>query len=480
MRNLVFLALVSSTALATGAAYAQEGTQNRQTTQEATQQGQQGQQLRAIELVNMPVRTDDNRRTGTVAGVVERGSQQYVVIETDQDRSMVMVELDKLRLRNQQLVVAATDLDDAEDWRDDMQATYTPVPEQERVRLAGMRQQGGQFDQNDDGQYAQNNRNARSGQDAQGAQITVQQQPAQVNVEQQPPQIIVRQAPPTIIVQQPQPEIIVRMPEPQVEVSQNQPQVQIQQPEPEVQTQRAREARVTTQRAQPQVRFERTGDPQVRFQEEQGQPRVRIERMQPGEQQQAYNQRNQQQYGQQDQSGQQFDQSGQQFDQSGQQFDQSGQQYDQQQAYDQQQNQQGQQGQRFDEDRVRQAFEVGEQQPGQQQGEVVARPQQVAASELAGMQVYNSRGEQLGTVDRVLQDPTQRQRHYVLLQTDESFGFEDNQVVLPLERVAMQDNRLVVNGVTEDDLQAMQEDAATLEAYPQAARNEMVNVGGTP
>ncbi len=417
MRNLIFVALLSSTALVPGIVKAQE--ENQQIRQQNGQERPAGeQQVRAIELVSMPVVNDQNRRAGIVAGVVERDQQQYVVIETADDRDMLMVELENVRMQGGQLAVSATSLDNAQPWRDDMQASYTPVPEQEPVTLAAIRQEGQQGMQQ-----------AQGSQQAQGAQITVEQQPAQVMVEQQPPQIIVRQAPPTIIVQQPQPEIIVRMPEPQVAVSQQQPQVQIEQPEPEVQTNQA-QARVSTQQAQPQVRFERTGEPRVQFQEEQGQPRIRIERMQEGQQQQASRQG----------TGQQ---------QAG--------------------------TLRLDQERVRQAFEVGGQQP---QG-ANAQQQQVAASDLAGMQVYNGRGETLGRVDRVLQDPTQRDRHYVLLQTDQSFGFDQNQVILPLERVSMRNNRLVVTGVTESDLQAMQ-DTGNLSAYPQVAQGEMVNVGGTP
>ncbi len=413
MRNLIFAALLSSTALAAGMVQAQENNQQlRQQSGQEQPAGEQDRQVRAIQLVNMPVVNDENRPAGTVAGVVERDQQQYVVIETAQNREMVMVEIENLQLRGRQLAVSATSLGNAQPWRDDMQADYTPVPEQEPVTLAAM-QQGSQG----------------ASQETQGAQITVEQQPAQVMVEQQPPQIIVRQAPPTIIVQQPQPEIIVRMPEPQVAVSQQQPQVQIEQPEPEVETNQA-QAMVSTQQAQPQVRFERTGEPQVQFQEEQGQPAIRVERMQAGEQQASASRQG---------TGQQS----------------------------------GAQG--FDQERVRRSFEVG----GQRQQGANAQPQQVAASELAGMEVHNGRGEVLGRVDRVLQDPTQRDRHYLLIQADQSFGFDQNRAILPLERVSMQNGRIVVSGVTEDDLQAMQ-NTGDLSAYPQVAQGEMVNVGATP
>lgn len=439
MRNLIFAALLSSTALVPGVVQAQEN--NQQLRQQSGQEQRAGErQVRAIELVSMPVVDDQNQRAGTVAGVVERDQQQYVVIETAQERNMVMVEIENVRMQGGQLALSAASLRSGQPWRDDMQSSYTPVPEQEPVTLAAM-QQGGQG----------------ASQETQGALITVEQQPAQVMVEQQPPQIIVRQAPPTIIVQQPQPEIIVRMPEPQVSVNQQQPQVQIEQPEPEVQTNQA-QAMVSTQQAQPQVTFERTGEPQVQFQEEQGQPKIRVERMQAGQQQAAQRRDGQQQSGSTQQAAGQR---------------QAAQQSGQQQQAGQEQQQAGAQG--FDQERVRQAFEVG----GQQQQGASGQRQQVAASDLAGMQVYNGRGETLGRVDRVLQDPTQRDRHYLLMQTDQSFGFDQNQAILPLERVSMQDNRLVVSGVTESDLEAMQV-SGDLSAYPQVAQGEMVNVGATP
>jgi ribosomal 30S subunit maturation factor RimM len=454
MRNIVFAALVS-TALAPLTALAQDDTQSQsqqqprvQGLQDATQSGQQSgaQQLRAVELMDRQVITPQDEQAGSIVGVVQNNQQQFVVVELRADQTRVLVPVERMQVQGQQLVLSGDDLRGARQWQDDMQATYTPVPEQETIRLASAsrsgQQQQAQSGQQTTQQTTQQQQTAQT--DQGGAQILVEQQPAQVNVQQQPPQIIVRQAPPTIIVQQPQPEIIVRMPEPQVSVAQQQPEVRVEQAQPQVQTNQP-QAMVSTEQAQPQVSFERTGEPQVQFQEEQGQPQIRIERMAANES------------GQQQQAGQK-----------------SQQQASQQQASNQGSQQQS--GSGFNRERIRQAFGVGQQQ--QQQGQA-GQPQQVAASDLSGMQVYGSDGQAVGTVSRVLRDPTQQEKHYVLLQFSNEAEFGASQVVLPLERLAMQDNKLMVRGVTEQDLQAMETNISA-QSFPQVAQDQMINIGGTP
>jgi hypothetical protein len=85
----------------------------------------------------------------------------------------------------------------------------------------------------------------------------------------------------------------------------------------------------------------------------------------------------------------------------------------------------------------------------------------------------------LGKVSRVLQDPTQQDRHYVLLQFNDQAEFGTGQVILPLERLAMQGDKLMVHGVTEQDLQAM-ETNTNAQNFPQVAQDEKINIGGTP
>jgi hypothetical protein len=165
----------------------------------------------------------------------------------------------------------------------------------------------------------------QDGQDAEGADIVVQQQPPEIAIDQTAPEVTVRQSPPEVAVSQgqpeilvhqpaptvtvdiPQPQITVRMPEPDINVSQAQPDVQVVQPRPDVRLTQSgqpqiefedQQARVTVERQnrEANVQLERTGEPTIRYEREEaqvrvnrgeGQPEVRVERMQEGEQTQA-------------------------------------------------------------------------------------------------------------------------------------------------------------------------------------------------
>jgi predicted outer membrane protein/sporulation protein YlmC with PRC-barrel domain len=253
-------------------------------------------------------------------------------------------------------------------------------------------------------------------------QVTVQQQQPQVTVNQPQPEILVRQPQPTVTVDIPQPEIIVRMPQPdvnvamaqpQVEVNQPQPQVQIQQPQqpPQVQVERAQpqvqvqqqanaEPNVQVQRAegQPQVRYERA-EPRVVVNQPQGQPQVRIERMGEGQQTAGVQQ-------QQPQSQQQAAVS-------------------------------------------RQPADTSPQATGALPG-----GQALAVSRVTDMDLYNARGNELGDVERVVQGQDGKQ--YLVVGAGGFLGIGERDIAVPTDRVAMQGDRLVIQGVTEDQLRAMQ------------------------
>lgn len=131
-------------------------------------------------------------------------------------------------------------------------------------------------------------------------QVSVMQAQPTVNVRQGVPEIIVRQAPPTITVQMPNPEIIVRMPEPEVNVAMAQPQVSVSQPKPDVQVVQPAQpqvsmsaqqqpqvnvsaaanqapANIQVDRAQPKVTFERQGEAKIVMNQAEGQPTIRVE-----------------------------------------------------------------------------------------------------------------------------------------------------------------------------------------------------------
>jgi hypothetical protein len=106
----------------------------------------------------------------------------------------------------------------------------------------------------------------------------VQQPQPSVTVRQAKPEIIVRIPPPVITVHQPQPEIVVRMPEPDVNVAMARPEVQVTIPQPQVQVQApGSQATVQVERQEPNVRIERTGEPQIVVRQAEGEPQIRFE-----------------------------------------------------------------------------------------------------------------------------------------------------------------------------------------------------------
>lgn len=228
----------------------------------------------------------------------------------------------------------------------------------------------------------------------QAPQVQVQQGAPNVTVRQPQPEIIVRQAPPTITVQQPQPEIIVRMPEPDVNVSLARPDVQVQMPQPQVQVippQDQSNVQVSQQQQQPNVRFERSGQPRVVYQQAPGEPRIRYESAANAQQESQ-----------------------------------------QQQAQQQQAQQQSQQ-----------AAQTG----------AIGGGQRVLVSRIKDMNLFNARGQQLGDVERVVVGNDGRA--YIVIGHGGFLGLGEKQVALPLENVALQGDRLVIRGVTEQQIEAM-------------------------
>jgi uncharacterized protein YrrD len=98
----------------------------------------------------------------------------------------------------------------------------------------------------------------QQGQQAEGADIQVQQPAPQITVQQPAPQVQVQQPAPKVTVQQPPPEVTVQQPPPQVTVQQPQPEVTVEQAKPEVTVQ---------QQGQPQVTVQEQGKAQVQIRE---------------------------------------------------------------------------------------------------------------------------------------------------------------------------------------------------------------------
>lgn len=251
-------------------------------------------------------------------------------------------------------------------------------------------------------------------------QVMVQQAQPNVTVRQVQPEIIVRQAAPTVTVDIPQPEIIVRMAPPDVNVAQAQPQVEVRQAQPQVQVSRA-EPQVTVQPAQPQVTLQQgQAQPQVRY--ERAEPQIRVNQAQG----QPNVQIEQMQPGQQARAG----------------------------------------------------AVTGTQEPATTAsiGAGAGQTRAIAAQELMGREVYNLRGEQLGDVERILIG--QGNRAFVVIGHGGFLSLGEKQILLPIEQIRMQGNRLVMPGLTDDQIRAMPEfQMNAAQGYREAERTYNATIG---
>src|SRR5215213_8263318 len=254
-------------------------------------------------------------------------------------------------------------------------------------------------------------------------QITVQQAQPNVTVRQPNPEILVRQPAPTVTVNIPQPEIIVRMPQPEVNVAQAQPQVDVRQAQPNVQVTQPAQPQVQVTPAQPQVAVQQQGtQPNVQVQQAEGQPNVRIERAE---------------------------------------------------------------GQPAAGDTAAQNRANLTQQPATTQTQTAATSTQPATTgtvaagtgaarqfsvnQLEDMKVYNARGNQLGEVEDVLIGPNNQT--YLVVGYGGFLGLGERQVVLPLDRFQLQNDRLVVAGMTEEQLRTLPAFTRGAQGY-RAAEND--------
>jgi sporulation protein YlmC with PRC-barrel domain len=89
---------------------------------------------------------------------------------------------------------------------------------------------------------------------------------------------------------------------------------------------------------------------------------------------------------------------------------------------------------------------------GAQQPAPAAGGQTIAVSRINAMKLYNDRGDQLGDVERVVQGPDGKQ--HVVIGAGGFLGIGERQVAIPVERVAVQGDRLVVQGMTEAQIKA--------------------------
>lgn len=313
-------------------------------------------------------------------------------------------------------------------------------------------------------------------------EITYDQPEPRVNVSQGQPEVIVRQAEPTVRVEmprpritidQPEPEIVVRMPEPdvavsvpepEIDVSQTQPDVRVRQPEPEVRIQDEGDARVQVERSQPIVQQQDQGQQQAQVNVERQRPQVRYEAAQPnvqfemtGEPQITFNRTGEPQVrfetAEQHRTGEQGQQRS-----------------EQQQTADQRQQRPGgeqdqQQQARAQADDAEETASVGQQGVsdrayrmlrGDGGQEASGQTAAVPVSEIIDRDLVNARGDELGTVEKVIRS---NDRIYVVLSHGGFLGLGEDEVALPLDRISALrgDDELVLRGMTEEDIEQLPE-----------------------
>lgn len=291
--------------------------------------------------------------------------------------------------------------------------------------------------------------------------VTVTDPRSKVNIEQPQPRVTVRQQAPTVTIDQPPPEIVVHMPQPQVDVQDRDPRVSVNVPPPQVHVeQQGGSARVQVQsrsddaaqvqyeRARPQVKFERTGEPRVVYRPTEQEPKVRYE----SERQEAASTRQQQAAS----------------SRSGSTAQSSDAQTGARQSATARREGQDEQSWR---DRARQltsAEETSSTTTGRAKSEESAGANATEGAEAADsatlmlvsrindMPVYNARGQKLGEVEEVVVDESTNAR-FVILASGGFLGLFQDEVALPLERFRASGDRLVVSGLTDQDIDNMQD-----------------------
>lgn len=300
--------------------------------------------------------------------------------------------------------------------------------------------------------------------------ITVRQAQPEVSVQQSQPELIVHQPQPTITIDIPQPQITVRMPEPDVQVSLQRPEVQVEQPQPEVQVQESAQPQVQVQGAQPvaSVQGAEGQQPKINYQQAEGQPTIRYDREEPkivvnkaeGQPEVRIERVPRDQQGQASQQNQAARQQQLVGAQPG--------------TVQQQQARGGQQPTDQDHIRIRERFGLNDQ-AAKVRDRNTAKTRDLTIGDIEDMEVYNANGEKLGDVGQVVQDANNRQ--FVVITEGGFFGIGEDRAALPLERFWVQDNRLVAHGVTDQDIEAMDDFRNQSDQYKELDDGAKASVG---
>jgi sporulation protein YlmC with PRC-barrel domain len=100
--------------------------------------------------------------------------------------------------------------------------------------------------------------------------------------------------------------------------------------------------------------------------------------------------------------------------------------------------------------------------------------QAIAVSRLKRMNLYNERGDKLGDVEQVVQSPDGNV--HIVIGAGGFLGIRERDVRIPLERVTIRGNRLVIQGLTDDQVRIMPVFDRRDRTYRDLTRNTTVRI----
>ena len=258
----------------------------------------------------------------------------------------------------------------------------------------------------------------------------VQQQQPKVTVDQAQPEITVHQPAPTITVDIPKPVITIRMPKPQVNVAVGQPRVEVSQAKPQVNVVPAGQPHVSVQQAgqQPNVTVQdnnqqapkvtyNSDQPKVVVNRDQGAPTVHVEQI-------------------------------------------------------------GQNTPNTPNAPQPNPAPLGALTLGTPNAAGTAGTQAVQVSHLLKMNVVNAHGDTLGDVEHVLTH-TADAKTYVVIGHGGFLGLGEKQVALPLDNMFERDGKLVMRGMTDNQIRAMPAWKEGNREYTDVSGSQEVQVSNT-
>lgn len=128
-----------------------------------------------------------------------------------------------------------------------------------------------------------------------------------------------------------------------------------------------------------------------------------------------------------------------------------------------------------DRKRARTRLGVGATSTGQMPDRASATTRQISVNDLKDMDVYNTQGEKVGEVEEIV-GGTGDQR-YVVIAEGGFFGVGEDHAALPLDRFWVQgDDRLVAQGVTDEDIETMGNYRGNTGDYKEVDDDDMIEL----